>query len=192
MTNQEEHTMLIVKSSLKLQCENLVYVITVIHIFLSKELLVLIALLLQVLMQIILIKKAIFKNCAPFNKCISEINNAQADNVKDIDIVMPIYSLIEYSDNYVKTSGCLWQYCKDIPPLDNNNVITFFTEANPTDSFNFKAKTTSQTRDNATKNVEIMVSLKYLSNFWRTLEIPLLNCEINLILTWSSTYYCFY
>ena len=60
-------------------------------------------------------KKVIFKNFAPFTDCISNINNTQADNAKDIDIVMPIYNLIEYSDNYSKTSGSLWQYCKDIP-----------------------------------------------------------------------------
>ena len=90
-------------------------------------------------------KKVIFKNCAPFTNCISEINNTQVDNAKDIDLVMPMYNLIEYGDNYAKTSGSLWQYCLDIPPLDDNNVITFFTEANGTDSFNFKAKITGQT-----------------------------------------------
>ena len=58
---------------------------------------------------------------------------------------------------------------------------------NPTDSSDFKAKITGQTGDDRTKNVEIMVPLKYLSNFWRTLEMPLINCEVNLILTWSST-----
>ena len=99
-----------------------------------------------------------------------------------------MYNLIEYSDNYAKASGGLWKYCKDIPPLDNNNnVINFFTEANPTDSFNFKAKITGQTGDNGTKNVEIMVPLKYLSNFWRTLEMRLINCNVNIFLTWSST-----
>ena len=56
-------------------------------------------------------KKVIFKNCAPFTNCISEIINAQVDNAKDIDIVMLMYNLIEYSDNYSKTSGSLWQYC---------------------------------------------------------------------------------
>ena len=58
---------------------------------------------------------------------------------------------------------------------------------NPTDSFNFKVKFTGETDDDGTKDVEIMVPLKYLSNFWRTLEMPLINCEVNLILTWSST-----
>ena len=61
------------------------------------------------LMQIILIKKVIFKNCAPFTNCISEINNTQIDNAKDIDIVMPMYNLKEYSNNYLKTSRILWQ-----------------------------------------------------------------------------------
>ena len=59
-------------------------------------------------------KKLIFKNCAPFTNCISEINNTVVDNARDIDIAMPMYNLIEYSDNYSKTSGSLWQYCKDI------------------------------------------------------------------------------
>ena len=130
-------------------------------------------------------KKVIFKNCAPFTNCISEINNTQVDNAKDIDIVMPMHNLIEYGDNYAKTSGSLRQCCLDIPPLDDDNVITFFTEANGTDSFNFKAKITGQTGDNGTKDVETMVPLKYFSNFWRTLEMPLINCEVNLILTWS-------
>ena len=98
-------------------------------------------------------KKVIFKNCAPFTNCISEINNTQVDIAKDIDVVMPMYNLIEYSDNYAKTSGSLWQYCLDIPPLDNANAITFFTEANLIDSFNFKVKFTGQTGDNGTKDV---------------------------------------
>ena len=131
-------------------------------------------------------KKVIFKNCAPFTNCISEINNTQIDNAKDIDIVMPMYNLIEYSDNYAKITGSLWQYCKDIPAR-NNTEIVFFRVNNTTGSFDFKAKITGQTGDDGTKDVEIMVPLKYLSNFWRTLEMPLINCEVNLISTWLST-----
>ena len=131
-------------------------------------------------------KKVIFKNCAPFTNCISEINNIQIDNAKDIDIGMPMYNLIEYSDNYAKTTGSLWQYCKDIPARNANDDIVIFSEDNTTDSFKFKAKTTGQTGNDGTKDVEIMVPLKYLSNFWRTLEMLLINCEVNLILTWSS------
>ena len=100
---------------------------------------------------------------------------------------MPMYNLIEYSDNYAKTTESLWQYCKDIPDLNANDEIIIFAEGNLTDSFSFKVKITGRTGNNGTKDVEIKVSLKYLSNFWRTLEMPLINCEVNLILTWSST-----
>ena len=133
-------------------------------------------------------KKVIFENCAPFTNCLSEINNTRIDNAKDIDIVMPMYNLIEYSDNYAKTTGSLWQYCKDIPAQNAAiDAIIAFDANNLTDSFKFKVKITGQTGDDGTKDVEIMVPLKYLSNFWRTLEMPLINCEVNLILTWSST-----
>ena len=132
-------------------------------------------------------KKVIFKNCTPFTNCISKINNTQVDNAKGIDIVISMYNLTEYSDNYAKTTGSLLQYCKDIPARNNNNEITEFTAGSTTDSFNFKAKITGQTGNDGTKDVEVMVSLKCLSNFWRTLEMPLINCEVNLILTWSST-----
>ena len=118
-------------------------------------------------------KKVIFKNCAPFANCLSKINNVQIDNVEYADIVMPMYNLIEYSDNYSKTSGSLWQYCKEIPAVNNARVIVIFNGVNATDSFNFKAKITGKTNDDGDKeNVEIMVSLKYLSNFWRTLGMP--------------------
>ena len=84
--------------------------------------------------------------------CISGINNAQVNNTKNIDIVMPMYNLVEYSDNYSKTSGRLWQYCQDIPAVDNNNNgIVNFAENNLTDSFNFKVKMTCQTGDDGTK-----------------------------------------
>ena len=131
--------------------------------------------------------KVIFKNCAPFTNCISEINNTQRDNAKDIDTVMPMYNLIGYSDNYAKATGSLWQYCKDIPARNANDDIVIFAEKNTTDSFKFKAKITGQTEDDGTKDVEIIVPLTFLSNFWRTLEMPLINCEVNLILTWSSS-----
>ena len=112
-------------------------------------------------------KKVIFKNCAPFTNCISKINNTQIDNAEYIDIVM--YNLIEYSDNYSKTSGSLWQYCKEIPAVNNASNIIDFNEANANNSFNFKTKITGQTNDGEIENVEIMVPLKYLSNCWRTL-----------------------
>ena len=87
---------------------------------------------------------------------------------------MPIHNLIEYSDNYSKTSGFFFQYYRDVPTVDNEGATIDFTEANVTDSFNVKVKLTGQTGGNGTKIFEIMVPLKYLSNFWRTLEIPII------------------
>ena len=118
-------------------------------------------------------KKVIFKNCAPFTNCISKINNTQIDNAEYIDIVMPMYNLIEYSDNYSKTSGSLWQYCKDIPAVNDDGNVVIFNGNKNTDSFNFKSKIIGKTDDDGDiENVEIMVPLKYLSNFWRTLKMP--------------------
>ena len=83
-------------------------------------------------------KEVIFKNCAPFTSSISRLNNTQIDYAQYIDVLMPMYNLMEYSDNYSKTSGILFQYCTDVPAIDNNGVVTDFTDANITDSFNLK------------------------------------------------------
>ena len=123
-------------------------------------------------------KGVLLKNCAPFINCKSKINNIEIDNAEDIDIVMPVYNLIEYSDNYSKTFGSLWQYYKE----ESNDNLT------DSESFKSKIKLTGNTpADGNTKAVEINVPLKFLSDFWRTLEMLLINCEVNLILTWSST-----
>ena len=124
-------------------------------------------------------KGVTFKNCAPFTKYISRINNTDIDNGHDVDIVMPMYNLIQYSDNYLKTSVSLWQYYKD----DLNDNLA--------DSESFKSKvkiTVNTSAAGNTKDAEIIVPLKHLSNFWRTLEMPLINCKVNLILT--SSKYC--
>ena len=107
--------------------------------------------------------------------------------LKILIIVMPMYNVIEYSDNYARTTGSLWQYCKDIPARNAKDNITEFADGNTTDSFKFKVNITGQTGNDGTKDVEIMVPLKYLINFRRTLEMPLINCEVNVILTWSSS-----
>ena len=100
---------------------------------------------------------------------------------------MSMYNLTEYSDKYSKTPGSLLQYCKDIPAVNNDCEIVVFNVSNAADSFNFKIKITGYTNNNGRiDNVKIMVPLKYLSNFWRTLEMPLINCEVKLILTWSA------
>ena len=87
-------------------------------------------------------KKVIFKDCTPFTRCISKINNTEIDNAQCIDVVIPMYHLIEYSDNYSKKSGSLWQYCKEIATIDNNGKIVDFNGANSTESLNYKTKIT--------------------------------------------------
>ena len=104
----------------------------------------------------------------------------------DIDAVVSMYNLIEYSDNYSKASGSWWQYYKNKPAVNNNGDIVKFNGANATDSFSFKVKMTGQTGDDGAKEVEVMVSLNSLSNFWKTLKMSLINCEVNLVLTLSE------
>ena len=99
-------------------------------------------------------KDVAFKNCAPFTNCISEINNTQIDNCKDIDIIIPLYNLLEYSNNYAKASGSLWQYYRNEP---SDNLAD-------SESFKSKIKITGKTPNNET-DAEIMIPLKYLSNF---------------------------
>ena len=101
-------------------------------------------------------KKVIFKNCGPLTNCVSKINNTQIDNAEYIDIIMPMYNLIEYGDN---------KYCKEILAVNNNGNIVDFDGANATDSFNFKTKITGQTNNDGRIDVEIIVPLKYLSKF---------------------------
>ena len=119
-------------------------------------------------------KGVIFKNCGIFTECISEINSAEIDNAKYVDVVMPMYNAIEYSNDCSKISGILWQYYTDDP---NDNI----TES---ESVKYKTKITGKTSAAGnTKDVKIAVPLKHLGNFWRTLEMSLINCEINLIFT---------
>ena len=93
----------------------------------------------------------------------------QVDHVHDIDAVMLIYNLMEYTDNYSKTSEILWQYW-DEQALGANSAITDFNAANAANNlFNLKTKTAVETSNNGTKNVKIMVPLKYLNNFMKTL-----------------------
>ena len=128
------------------------------------------------------------KNCAPFTKCNQEINDEHVDTAENLDIVMPMYNLIEYSDNYEDSSATLYQSKRDEPP-DNNVNLT----ADNSISFNYKvnllgnidAANPSNARVGRL-NVKIVVPLKYLSNFFRSLEMPLINCKIKLNLTWKK------
>ena len=92
-----------------------------------------------------------FENCALFTECISEINNKEIDHAKDIDVVMPMYNLIEYSNNYSKTSGSSWQYYRDEPFIDNNGVIIDVLDEPDSASFKSKHKITGQRGIDGTK-----------------------------------------
>ena len=124
--------------------------------------------------------KLVFKNCAPFEYCRREINDTFVDYANFINITMPMYNLVEYSDNYSDTSGSLWDFKKD-EIVDNADV----TNDDNAPSFKYKTSIIGNTENNGTKNEEtIAVPLKYLSNFWRSLEMPLINCKIELSLIW--------
>ena len=120
-----------------------------------------------------------FKNCAPFEKFRTEINETFVDDTDFINITMPMYNLIEYTDNYSDTSGSLWQFKRD--EIVNNADVSNCNAP----SFKYKANLISNTENNGTKNgVKIAVPLKYLSNFCRSLEMPLINCKVEISLIW--------
>ena len=124
------------------------------------------------------------KNCAPFTECNLEINDEHVDVAENLDIVMPMYNLIEYSDNYQDSSATLYQYKRDEPP-DNNVDLT----ANNSASFKYKVNLLGNpvvTNRIVKKKLKIVVPLKYLSNFFRSLAMPLINCKIKLNLTWKK------
>ena len=121
-----------------------------------------------------------FKNCALFRTCDVTVNDEHIEKAEDLDIVMPMYNLLEYSDNYQDSTGSLYQFKRDEPPDDNANV------ANNTTSLVYKSKVISGTDDNNVNNVKLVVPLKYISNFFRSLEMPLVNCKIDLELTWHK------
>ena len=144
-------------------------------------------------------KSVALKNNAPFMNCISKTDGIKIDNAEHLDVVMPIYSLLENSKNYGKTTGSLWSYYRD-EPSD--------TRSSDSESFKYKTSITGNTynidekitdddgnevdnpkydANKVGKNeTKVVIPLKHLSNFWRSLNIPLINCEFELILTWSK------
>ena len=141
-------------------------------------------------------KKLAFKNNPSFINSISKINGQKIDNAEDLDVAMSMYNLLEYSKNYQKTEGSLWNYYRDEPsdPLSSDS-----------ESFKYKTSIQGSTHDvdkkitdndgNEVDNpkcgvnkvgkneTEVVIPLKHLSNFWRSLNIPLIYCEVELILT---------
>ena len=121
-----------------------------------------------------------FKSNAPFKDCRREVNDTFVDYADFFNNAMPMYNLIEYSDNYCDTSGTLWDFKRD-EIINNENV----TNDNNSPSFKCKASIVGNTENNGTKNeVKIAVPLQYFSSFRRSLETPLINCKVELLLNW--------
>ena len=131
-------------------------------------------------------KDVAFKNCAPFSTCTTNINDVFVDEANYIYIAMPIYYLIEYSENYSDTSGRLWKFKRNEVPVNNAELTIDNSQ-----SFNYKAALVGKTANHndgksSVKDAKIVVPLKYLSNFWRSLEMPLINCKVYLELNWTE------
>ena len=144
-------------------------------------------------------KKVTFKNNAPSIYCISKINGVKIDNAEDLDVVMPMYNLLVYSKNYKKTIGSLWNYYRDEPssPLFSNSESFKYKTGITGNTYNIDEKITDDDgnevdnpkydANKVCKNeTEVVISLRHLSKFWKSLNIPLINCEVELILTWSK------
>ena len=102
---------------------------------------------------------------------------------------MLMYNVTEYSDSYSKTSGSLWQYYEDEEALNaKGEIVDFPADNNNSASFKLKQQITRQTENGGTRDIETMVPLKYISNFWRKHEMPLINSEISLQLKWSKNF----
>ena len=125
-----------------------------------------------------------FKNCAPFSTCKTVINDVFVDRVEHIYIAMPMYHLIEYSNNYSDILGSLWQFKRDEVPANDADLTI-----NNSQPFKYKAALVGKTANHndgksSVKDTKIVVLLKYLSNSWRSLEKTLINCKVHLKLNW--------
>ena len=125
-----------------------------------------------------------FKNCVPFSTSAAKTNDVFVGEENHIYIGMPMYNLIEYSDNYSDTSGSLWQFKRDEVPANDADLTIYICQ-----SFKYKAALVGKTANHndgkiSVKDAKIVVPLKYLSNFWRSLEMPLINCKVYLEVNW--------
>ena len=140
-----------------------------------------------------------FKNNAPFTNCISKINNVLIDNAEDLTVVIPMHNLLECSKSYGKTTGSLWDYYRDEPndfAADNYNANPIINSESLKYKSNITGKTSNANQEDSEnseqgnsktkKNIEIVVPLKDLSNFSRSLDMSLINFEVSLTFTWSE------
>ena len=135
-----------------------------------------------------------FKNCSPFTRCLTHLNDENVETADNLDIILNLYNLIEYSDNYEQSSGSLWQYKRDEQNLNAagniDNVNAHDLSSSKYKSNLLKGLITRDVAENVNLdianahrlflNAKIVVPLKYLSNFFRALEVPLINCKLHL------------
>ena len=134
----------------------------------------------------------ILKNNAPFVSRIKRINGELIEDADDLDIVMPMYNLLECSKNYRKTIGSLYNYYRDKLSNDNDNINFRNIKVVNSNSFKYKNKIIGNTYNvnsgadgynvnkNGTQEIELAIPLKYLGNFSRALNIPLISCGVFL------------
>ena len=140
----------------------------------------------------------ILQNNAPFISCITRINGELIEDADDLDIVMPMYNLLEYSKNYKKTIGSFYSYYRDELSDDPDKINHDNIKVVNSNAFKYKNKVTGNTYDvvntaddyvavkEGTQEIELAIPLKYLGNFWRALNILLISCEISLELKWGK------
>ena len=142
------------------------------------------------------------KNCHPFTRAIFKLNNEEVDTADNLDLTMNLYNTLKYSDNYADTTASLYQYKRPIPRDDNDNVVNLGTALS---SFKYQSglvqkQLTAPNSENvpantdpnftnayrSLKNIKIAVPLKYISNIFRNLELPLINTELYMELNWTK------
>ena len=140
----------------------------------------------------------ILKNNAPFVSCITRINGELIEDANDLDIVIPMYNSLEYSKNYRKTIGSLYNYYRDELSDDADNSNFDNIKVVNSNTFKYKNKTTRNTYNvdagvdgydvnkNGKQEIELAIPLKYLGNFLRALNSPLISCEVSLELKWNK------
>ena len=146
-------------------------------------------------------QKSFFSIFLPFISCITRINGEFIEDTDDLDIVMPMYNLLEYSKSYKKTIGSLYNYYRDELSDDNDNDNFGNIKVVNSKAFKYKNKIIGNTynvnstilnpagnvtNNSGKKSIELAIPLKYLRNFWRALNIPLISCEVSLKLKWNK------
>ena len=142
-------------------------------------------------------RPVVLKNNSPFVSCITRINGKLIEDADDLDIIIPMYNLLEYSKNYRKTIVSLYNYYRDELTNDDNDNFANINVVN-SEAFKYKNKITGNTYNvnagadgydvtkNSKQEIELALPLKYLGNFWRALNIPLISCEVSLELKWNK------